>query len=77
MTFEEIKLKVTKAIWELNSYANKGDVKRNRVHYGMILAYGEIIRLMGHKTALSNCWENDMGCLVISRATIDDEVLSI
>lgn len=77
MNFEEIKVKVIQAIWQMNGHANRGDVNRNHVLYGKVSAYGDILRCMGHMTELSNCWENDKGCLVISHAAIDGEDLPI
>ena len=77
MNFNEIKVKVIKAIWTMNQQAEDGDVTRNHVNYGMVSAYGDILRCMGHETVLNNCWENDKGCLVISAAKIDGEDLPI
>jgi len=77
MNYEQIKVKVIQAIWNMNEQAEQGDVNRNHVNYGMVQAYGDILRCMGHDTELSNCWENDKVCLVISKATIDGEALSI
>lgn len=77
MNFEEIKVKVMETIWRMNQQASEGDVNRNHVNYGAVQAYGDILRCMGHETALNNCWENDKGCLVISKAKIDGEELPI
>lgn len=77
MSFEQIKVKAIEAIWRMNEQASSGDVARNHVSYGELTAYGYILRCMGHKTELSNCWENESGCLVISRALIDGAELPI
>ena len=77
MDFEQIKMKVITAIWNMNLQADQGDVNRNHVNYGAVQAYGNILRCMGHDTELNNCWENDKGCLVISSAKIDGEALPI
>lgn len=77
MSFEQIKVKVIEAIWRMNEQATSGDVARNHVSYGELTAYGYILRCMGHKTDLSNCWEIKNGCLVISCARIDGEELPI
>lgn len=77
MNFTEIKMKVITALWKMNLQADQGDVERNHVNYGMVQAYGDILRCMGHDAELNNCWENDKGCLVISKAKIDGEELPI
>lgn len=77
MSFEEIKVKVIETIWKMNQQAKDGDINRNHVNYGAVSAYGDILRCMGHKTELSNCWENDKGCLVISCASIDGDILPV
>ena len=77
MNFSEIKVKVIEVLWTMNQQAKDGDVNRNHVNYGMLQAYGDILRCMGHETELNNCWENDKGCLVISSAAIDGESLPV
>ena len=77
MNFDQIEMKVIQAIWIMNHQAESGDVNRNHVNYGILTAYGDILRCMGHTTELNNCWENDKGCLVISTARIDGEALPI
>lgn len=77
MSFEQIKVKVIEAIWRMNEQASNRDVARNHVSYGELTAYGYILRCMGHKTELNNCWENEDGCLVISCARIDGVELPI
>lgn len=77
MNFTDIKAKVIETIWRMNQQAEEGDVNRNHVNYGCVYAYADVIRCMGHKTELNNCWENDKGCLVISKAKIDGEELPI
>lgn len=77
MNFSDLKVKVIQAIWRMNQQAEEGDVQRNRVNYGYVQAYADVIRCMGHDTELNNCWENDKGCLVINKAKIDGEELAI
>jgi hypothetical protein len=77
MTYTEILREVYAAIRYTNDAAERGDVKRNHVNYGTLLAYGRILNAMGHKADLNNAWENESGCLVIARARVDGEELAI
>lgn len=67
--FEEIKMEMYKAAEAVNYYADKKDLKRNRVNYGCLITWDRIIRQMGHDTNIA-VWEDD-DCLRIPFVEIE------
>lgn len=55
--FEEIKMEMYKAAEAVNHYADRKDLKRNRVNYGCLITWDRIIRQMGHDTNIA-VWED-------------------
>lgn len=55
--FEEIKMEIYKAAEAVNRYADRKDLKRNRVNYGILITWNKIIRQMEHNTNIA-VWED-------------------
>ena len=56
----------------VNDCARSGDVNRNHVNYGCVIAYTRILRDMGHSVDVA-VWE-DNGFLKIPKITIGPEI---
>lgn len=59
------------AALRVNDNADRKDVNRNRVSYGVTTAYADVIRTLGTAVDI-DCWERD-GYLRISTVTINGD----
>lgn len=72
--FSTIKAAVIENARHVNDCARSGDVNRNHVNYGCVVAYTRILRDMGHSVDVA-VWE-DGNFLKIPKITIGPEVFN-
>ena len=73
--FEELKTRYLTDADAVNHYANLEDVKRNRVKYGRVTAWAQVLQDFGHSTNTA-VWEDRNGCLRIPTIAIDGKKLA-
>ncbi|CDX00749.1 Hypothetical protein DPCES_0862 [Desulfitobacterium hafniense] len=70
--YEKMKVKLYEAVGNVNSCADRKDVERNRVNYGIATTTAYVLRELGHDVQMS-CWEDD-GYLKIPRLTLNGDL---
>ncbi len=74
--FECLKRRViTSALW-VNMQAKAGNIKRNHLDYGAVLAWAQVIQDLGHKITIP-VWEDENGCLRIAFIETDGEKIAL
>lgn len=72
--FSTIKTAIITSARQVNDCARGGDVNRNRVNYGSVIAYASVLRDMGHNVDVA-VWE-DGGLLKIPKITVGPETFN-
>lgn len=73
--FEELKKRYIMDAGDVNHYADLKDIRRNRVNYGCVSAWAQVLQDLGH-SANTAVWEDRNGCLRIPSISIDGKMLA-
>jgi len=70
--YEKMKVKLHESAMRVNDCANRKDVNRNRVNYGIATTCASVLGELGHEVEVP-CWDDD-GYLKIPKIIINGEV---